>query len=136
MTKPSKKGEVGYGRPPIETQFKPGNGFGKRKRKRKVKPLDPFQDIEAVLNHRVSVTIAGEVCKVPIYEALLLRLREVASTSNARALRTIEKIRQGMPVIDNYESQMEKWDLAGIELDLALEGILSRAKKAREPDGT
>lgn len=138
MTKPTSKGDVGYGRPPAETQFKPGNSFGKRKRKRKVKPLDAYNDIEAVLNHRVPITIAGEVYKVPIYEALLLRLREVASTGNARALKMIEKIRQGMPVIDDYQAQLDDWNRISFQTRLKLDRLVARAKSVREEesDGT
>lgn len=132
MSGPSKRKNVGYKNPPAETQFKAGNTYGKRKRRRKVRQFTAFDDFEAVLNHKVPVTINGETTKVPIYEALLLRLRELANTGSARAIKMVEKIRVAMP--EKYQSQPNNDGIEemGIRTQLELEALLEKAQKAKE----
>lgn len=132
MTSPSKRGRVGYANPPEETRFKQGNTYGKRKRKRKATQFTPFEDFEAVLNHKIRVTINAQTWKVPIYEALLLRLRELANSGNYRAIKMIEKIRLALP--EKFQpSPDDDWfgDL-GIRTRLKLEALLAKAEREDE----
>jgi hypothetical protein len=79
--------EVGYGRPPIEHRFKPGNnanpkGRGKKTRNRKVVMRELFFE-------PVTVNEAGEVKQLPALEVVLKRVLTQALKGDFRAALTV-----------------------------------------------
>lgn len=76
--------DVGYGKPPKHTRFKPGqsgNPKGRAKGTRNFKT-----DLKATLSAPVKIMRDGKPRKVSTQKAALLRLREKALSGDARAL--------------------------------------------------
>ena len=75
---------VGYGRPPTDKRFKPGQSGNPKGRPKGVRNFKT--DVEKTLSAPVKVTRDGKPKKVSTQEAALLRLREKALGGDARAL--------------------------------------------------
>lgn len=76
--------EVGYGKPPQSSQFKPGqsgNPKGRRKGARSFKT-----DLMEILKTPVEVTEGGKSRRISTQHASLMRLKEKALKGNERAL--------------------------------------------------
>src|SRR5262249_33332635 len=87
--KPNRRGDedaydVGYGKPPEYTRFKPGQSGNPKGRPKGVRNFET--DVKATLKASVKVTRDGRPRKVSTQEAMLLRLREKALSGDARAL--------------------------------------------------
>ena len=77
--------KVGYGRPPVHTQFKPGQSGNPRGRKKGT--LNFATDLKRTLEAPITLTDPGKKPrKVSTQTAVLLRLREKALKGDARAL--------------------------------------------------
>jgi len=76
--------EIGYGKPPVRTRFKPGQSGNPKGRPKGVRNFGT--DVKATLKAPVKVTRDGRPRKVSTQEAMLLRLREKALGGEARAL--------------------------------------------------
>ena len=76
--------EVGYGKPPKHTRFKPGQSGDSKGRPKGVRNFST--DVKATLKALVKVTRGGKPRNVSTQEAALLRLREKALGGDARAL--------------------------------------------------
>lgn len=76
--------DVGYGRPPKHTRFKPGQSGNPAGRPQGVRNFGT--DLKATLNAPVRLMRDGRPRKVSTQEAMLLRLREKALGGEARAL--------------------------------------------------
>ena len=76
--------DVGYGRPPKHTRFKPGQSGNPNGRPKGVRNFGT--DLKATLNTPVNLLRDGRPRKVSTQEAMLLRLREKALGGEARAL--------------------------------------------------
>lgn len=111
--------EVGYGHPPKATRFKTNNTYGKRKRKPRRLHLSPYDAFERVLNQRIPLTLEGERRRIPIAEALILKLRELALSGDRRAIKLVQQLQKTIPTgKEEYEAVREKW--AGVRLGLIL----------------
>lgn len=76
--------EVGYGKPPKHTRFKPGqsgNPGGRKKGSRNFRT-----DLEEVLNAKVSIKENGKLKKVTSQQAALRRLTEKALVGEGRLI--------------------------------------------------
>ena len=78
----------GYMKPPAARQFKKGTS-GNAKGRPKT-PETPYTALQKVLDRKVS--LAGSGRKIPIREALLLRLRELAHSGDRRAVALQQRI--------------------------------------------
>jgi len=77
--------KVGYGRPPVHTQFKPGQSGNPRGRKKGT--LNFATDLKRTLEAPITLTDPGKKPrKVSTQTAVLLWLREKALKGDARAL--------------------------------------------------
>jgi len=76
--------EVGRGKPPLHTRFKPGESGNPKGRPKGVRNFKT--DVQATLKTPVKVTRDGKRRKLSTQEAALLRLREKALSGDARAL--------------------------------------------------
>jgi hypothetical protein len=88
---------TGYMKPPAVRQFKKGTSGNPKGRPKAVET--PYTALQKVLDRKVS--LAGSGRKIPIREALLLRLRDLAHGGDRRAVALQQRIlamaRPGMP---------------------------------------
>ncbi|KAB2883318.1 MAG: hypothetical protein F9K34_12145 [Albidovulum sp.] len=68
--------EVGYGRPPVATRFKPGQSGNPRGRPKGAKNVDTI--LRAVLMQQITVLEGGKRRKVTVFEVFLKRLSKQA----------------------------------------------------------
>lgn len=76
--------EVGYGKPPKQTQFKPGRSGNPRGRPKGIRNFKT--DVKATLKAPIKVNKDGKARTVSAQEAALLRLMEMALKGNPRLL--------------------------------------------------
>ena len=94
----TKNAEVGYGKPPVKSQFKKGksgNPYGRPKKPATV--ADPNQMVIGVLNEPVSVKNGNKFKKIPVCEALLRCLVQQAMGGKAWALKELMKVYREVP---------------------------------------
>jgi hypothetical protein len=90
--------EVGYGKPPKEHQFKPGQTGNPKGRKKKAKRLpDIATALDAVLSRRMTINDNGQTRTADVLEAMILNLLAAAARGNFRALQTFVKLVQTFP---------------------------------------
>lgn len=77
--------DVGYGKPPREHRFKPGNKAA-RKRKGKTRAIALPDIIDRALRTRRKVKRGDQVLSVPVAEILVERLIQMMTTGSARDL--------------------------------------------------
>ena len=75
---------VGYGRPPVAHRFRPGQSGNPRGRPRGKQGIATA--IDALMQHKVSVTLNGRKRKVSVSEAMLMRVREKALGGDMKAI--------------------------------------------------
>lgn len=109
--------DVGYGRPPKQTRFKPGKSGNPRGRP---KGRNNFStDLKATLKSTVQITEKGKPKRISTQKAALMRLREKALSGDTRALdRLIDLAR-----IHNDEELVEA---ASVSLAPSDQAILDR----------
>ena len=83
----SAEGAVGYCRPPVAHRFKPGQSGNPKGRPKRTRPLAKV--VDDVMGHKVAVTINGHKRKVPVSEAMLMRLREKALGGDLKAIKLL-----------------------------------------------
>ena len=116
--------EIGYGKPPVKTRFKPGQSGNPRGRPKGVRNF--ATDVKATLTAPVKVTRDGKPRKVSTQPAMLLRAREQALGGEARALDRMIQLAQ----TDNNE------DLVTAAASLAADdAMVLEVLKARVLDG-
>jgi hypothetical protein len=79
------KDKVGYGNPPKEFQFpkgKSGNAMGRPKGSRNINSI-----VKEVYFQPVNVTLNGKTKKVPLIEALHIKLASIALGSDVKAIK-------------------------------------------------
>jgi hypothetical protein len=74
--------EVGYRKPPREHQFKPGESGNKKGRKKGTKNIVTF--LQELLHQTIPVTKNGQIRKIPLIEAILLRIMDDALKGNIK----------------------------------------------------
>jgi hypothetical protein len=93
MKTPKHEYEVGYGRPPRETQWKKGQSGNARWRKPKGRE-STVAIIDRLLTTQVRITLNGEPKRVPALEAIVVQLQLKEIAGNIRAARTLLKYRE------------------------------------------
>jgi hypothetical protein len=78
-----KRSDVGYGRPPREHQFKPGQSGNKRGRPKGSK--NEATIISELLNRRIDIRQNGSVRKITLLEGILLKFAEDALKGNPKS---------------------------------------------------
>ena len=105
--------EVGFARPPKATRFKKGQSGNPKGRPKASEVVNVHGALQKVLARRIRTTVAGEVRRVTIRQALLLKLRDLATAGDPamqkRFLRVIENLPKGaiQPGIDSAEINMK-----------------------------
>lgn len=101
--------EVGFARPPAKTRFQKGKSGNPRGRPRK--PPDPYSELMAVLQEKVTVTIDGEPQMVTIQQALLMRLRDQALRGRVWAEKLVLRVLELVPEEhDPLEYQLQRYE--------------------------
>jgi hypothetical protein len=75
--------DVGYGRPPVEHQFKPGQSGNKRGRPKGSK--NEATIMSELFNRRIDIREKGKTRKATVLEGILFRFIEDALKGNAKA---------------------------------------------------
>ena len=90
MTKSKKDYEVGYGKPPKDGQFKPGQSGNPKGRPTGTRNLKT--DLQDELSEKVQVTSGGKTQTVSKQRAMLMRTSELAMKGNIRAIELLTKL--------------------------------------------
>src|SRR5580658_695394 len=99
---------VGYGRPPVATQFKKGKSGNPRGRPKGSRSVGAV--LQEILGQRIAVTENGKTRRLPALEVMLRRLANDAMRSEPVALKLM------LSLFDRYGESPE----AGIRLDEVL----------------
>lgn len=83
--------EVGYGRPPKATQFKPGQSGNPKGRKRK--PKSVRAQLQGILANKVSITEQGRQKRLSMEEVILRTLVNKAAKGDLRAAELVMRWR-------------------------------------------
>jgi hypothetical protein len=83
--------EVGYGRPPVATRFKPGNNCNPRGRPKKKKTVG--QLIDEALNTKVKITVDGKIKILTKEDIVIHNLVNAASRGDSKAIYTLLNLR-------------------------------------------
>lgn len=99
-TEPNSDGtyQVGYGKPPKETRFKPGRSGNPKGRKKKTESV--AGQVTRILAKRITVTEGGTAKRVTLQEVMLTTLANKAAKGDLKALAFIldlAKSHQGQP---------------------------------------
>jgi hypothetical protein len=128
--------EVGRGKPPLHTRFKPGQSGNAKGRPKGVRNFRT--DVQATLKAPVKVTREGKRRKLSTQEAALLRLREKALSGDARALDRLLGLAQAY---NNEEltaaTSLSAGDAMLLEIykTRVLSGAAGRSDPAKENEG-
>jgi hypothetical protein len=85
MIPPQKDHEVGYGRPPKETQWKKGQS-GNPNRRRSARDRSTVEMIERLFLKTMEITLYGKTKKVPTLEVIVRLISQKALSGDRRAL--------------------------------------------------
>jgi len=125
--------EVGFGRPPKATQFKPGKSGNPRGRPKGTRPVGAV--LQQILAQRIAVTENGKTRRLPALEVMLRRLANDAMRSEPPALKLM------LSLVDRYGEAPEASlsvdeilaeDQAIIQRYLKSSGVQMRAKLQRK----
>ena len=117
--------EVGYGKPPKHTQFKPGRSGNPNGRRKGVNNLQT--DVLRVLREPVKMRSGDKVRTISTQEATIRKLREKALGGDARSLDRL------VDLATRHNNQpLEQGPVAGSDPDEAavFEGFVARLKAA------
>jgi hypothetical protein len=101
--------EVGFGRPPKATRFKPGKSGNPRGRPKGSRPVGAV--LQQILGRRVAVTENGRTRRVPMVEVILRQLANDAMRSEPSAVELM------LSLVDRYAQAPE----AELSIDQLLE---------------
>jgi hypothetical protein len=116
--------EIGFGKPPEHTRYKPGESGRRRGRSKGSRNFKT--DVNETLKTAVKVTRNGKLQNISTQKAMLMRLREKALTGDTRA---IDRLVQLAQTYNNEEAPVVGSVAAGDEylLQIYQERVLSGA---------
>lgn len=122
--------EVGYGRPPCNRQFKPGQSGNPKGRPKKAKAdgRDVGALLTSIMNKLVPLTENGTQRLVPLGEALMLRQATSALQGNQQAMRNVTKLLQLYPATTSFENDGTPIDY-GAEVRRKLEEMAGKVRE-------
>lgn len=97
---------IGYGKPPVESRFKPGqsgNPWGRPKGAR-----DPDSVLRRVLDREISATVDDETRTLPIRDALVVRALDLAKSGDPKALEWALAMSRRIPALRPTKSPEEE----------------------------
>ena len=96
--KPTADYEVGYGRPPTHSRFKPGESGNKAGRPKVLKKRDIARDIQAIFTREVIVRDGGRTRRVPSFVALVQKSLVDAINGDKKATQFSYKVAEAFGV--------------------------------------
>jgi hypothetical protein len=128
---PKRDYEVGYGKPPRHSRFKPGHSANPAGRKKGVANFKT--DVENTLQLPVQLSEAGKTKRVSTQQAALARLKQKALNGDGRALdRALKLARQ---VSDEAESLAVSGQMDSVD-EAILEAFVEEILSSRQHQGT
>lgn len=118
LKKRGKRNDVGYGKPPREHQFKPGQSGNPRGRRKGAKNESTI--LHELLHRKVTLREGGRARRITVLEAMLTRFAEDSLKGNTKSAAFLLN-RYGSMV----SGEIEKTDLDEDERDI-LEGYAQR----------
>lgn len=102
MSKRTKKAdyEVGYGKPPVATRFKPGQSGNPKGARRKIRPTNIHEAVDVALLKRQTVTIDGKRKRLTRAEIIAERMTLAAVQGDPGSQRELLKMHQFMAKLD------------------------------------
>lgn len=129
--------EVGYGKPPVASQFTSGRSGNPKGRPKGSKSLRDHLDRE--LNKRVAVTVDGRQVRLTKGEVVAKQLVDKAMRGDARSIEKLFKTAGGVSAIAPASApQDEEHDVSEVELQAMLAAFMGRqiADAPRNIDGS
>lgn len=119
----------GYGKPPIQGQFKPGQSGNPKGRPRNARSLKNV--LKAELDQQVAITENNRTTKVSKFQVVIKRLVERAAKGEPRAISKLIDL-----VIDMFGIDGESAKPANISLDdqEVVDAFLKRARDEQDDD--
>jgi hypothetical protein len=119
--------KVGYGRPPIHSQFKPGqsgNPRGRTKGSKNIRKAD-----EEIFTSKLTVLEGGQVRRVTKIEAVLLTQLSQALKGNQRAVQAVVATVKELGLLDARPDKIVMGDLSSLtdEELMEFERLLEKA---------
>lgn len=105
-----RSGKVGYGKPPVEHQFRPGksgNPKGRRKGSKNTQTL-----LREILDGKVGIRVGGEAQKISIREAILRRIVEDALKGNPKSAAFLFKGYDSIEANETFTDELNADDQA------------------------
>jgi hypothetical protein len=124
--------DVGYGRPPKEHRWKPGQSGNPKGWRKGVRNFQ--SDLEDLLNSRVTVTENGRRRKVPVQRAALLRLGEKALKGDGRSIEKLLDL--ALNLSDQRAGREAERALTGTEEDIIARFLGSVLAPSGKADGS
>ncbi len=142
MSKNNEKGdyEVGYGKPPVATRFKPGQSGNPKGARRKVPPNNLAEAVQAALLKRQTVMIDGKRKRMSRLEIVAESITLGAAKGDLGTLRELIKIQQFQTKLDRqFPQQSDEEPEIIVTLQLGDEKIARRIRERcieeRDRDG-
>jgi hypothetical protein len=123
--------DVGYGRPPKEHRWKPGQSGNRKGRPKGVRNFQT--DLEDLLSSRVTVMENGRRKKVPVQKAALLRLGEKALKGDGRSIEKLLEL--ALNLSDERAGREAERALTGTEEDILARYLGSVSAQSGPSDG-
>lgn len=125
--------EVGYGKPPKEHQFKPGQSGNPKGRPKHKTELESQRDMRAILMQAamtpVTTTIDGRRTKIPALEAVYLKMFAKAIEGDGPSMRFAHKL------ANETMAEHEEWQALFYERALAILDVLqNQPAKEKDPE--
>src|SRR5579883_296641 len=128
--KPRPRRDVGYGRPPKETQFKPGKSGNPKGRPKGTR--SPAAILQAIIAQRVAVTKDGKTCWLSTLEITFRQLANDAMRGDQKAIKLL------LSLVERYgeapEVQLRIEELLAEDRDI-LKNYLPDLTKSRRAGG-
>ena len=120
---------VGYGKPPMHSQFQKGKSGNPKGRPKGSQNLGSL--LQATFDHKLTTTVNGKPTKMPLIQALITKLVATALNGNHAAMKLAFDLYNGShpPVNDNQSLttgssfELTPEDLAAIAKSTLLKGI-------------
>jgi len=122
-----KRKGVGYGRPPTDSWFKPGqsgNPLGRPKGSKNLR-----NSVERIFTNKITIREGGKVRKVTRLEAVLLTNLNQALKGDQRAIRAVHVISTALGLMEERPQRLEVGDLSSFTME-ELEEFRRLLKKA------